>query len=326
MKETLSLIAIIIVSTIIYYATPNKEVETIRIGLNDWPGYEFLYLAKELRLYEEEGVNIEIVQYTSLEDTRFGFEQGQIDIMASTIIEMLLSANRIENKLETFLITDFSNGSDAVIATKTVKNIADIKGKKIAVEPESLGLFMLEKLLTQTGIARDEVEIIGMSQSNQREAIRKGEIDISISYPPFSIDILREVSGTHVIFDSSFIPGEVIDILVAKEEHIEKNLNKYKAIVRAWDKALKFKEENPKRAIEIMSEREKITPEEFKNALEGVVILNSQQQLDYIENKKTVKNSINTAIYILSTSGHISEKFNPDNMVNTRPLRKAYEP
>ncbi len=42
----------------------------IRIGTNPWPGYEFLHLADELGYFEEEGVEVRLVELTSNGDVR----------------------------------------------------------------------------------------------------------------------------------------------------------------------------------------------------------------------------------------------------------------
>ena len=59
-----------------------KELPVIRVGMNLWPGYEFLYLAKEKGYFLEEGINLQLYDFVSLSDSRRAFERGQIDVLA----------------------------------------------------------------------------------------------------------------------------------------------------------------------------------------------------------------------------------------------------
>ena len=61
----------------------------LRVGLNPWPGYEFLYLAQELGIYRELDLDVRIIELDTLGDVRRSFERGQIDVMGCTIVEML---------------------------------------------------------------------------------------------------------------------------------------------------------------------------------------------------------------------------------------------
>ena len=70
--------------------TPNPP---LRIAINPWPGYEFLYLAERLKLFEAEGVEVRILQFSSLNDSRRAFELGKADGFSQDYghVDMLVS-------------------------------------------------------------------------------------------------------------------------------------------------------------------------------------------------------------------------------------------
>ena len=45
--------------------SPEPKAE-LRVGINAWPGYEFLYLAQEKGFYRDEGVAVRIIEFNSL--------------------------------------------------------------------------------------------------------------------------------------------------------------------------------------------------------------------------------------------------------------------
>ena len=87
-----------------------------------------------------------------------------------------------------------------------------LRGAKIAYEPNSLGAYMLERMLAHAGLNQDDVEPIGMDQLEMVEAMREQRIDVAITYPPTSIAI-QKLPHTRVIFSSAQIPDEVIDVI-----------------------------------------------------------------------------------------------------------------
>lgn len=59
-----------IVLFLVVAGCPQPVQEPIRIGINTWPGYELLHLASRLGYFEDEGVSVRILEFTSLADCR----------------------------------------------------------------------------------------------------------------------------------------------------------------------------------------------------------------------------------------------------------------
>lgn len=62
----------------------------MRLGITDWPGYEYIYLAQEWGLVEAQGLRLQVNQHSSLKDQRFSYEQGDVDALATTVSEALV--------------------------------------------------------------------------------------------------------------------------------------------------------------------------------------------------------------------------------------------
>ena len=56
-----------------------SDVEPLTVGFNPWPGYEFVYLAEELGYYDKLGLDVKLVELSSLGDVSRSFAKGQID-------------------------------------------------------------------------------------------------------------------------------------------------------------------------------------------------------------------------------------------------------
>ena len=119
----------------------------IRIGINLWPGYEFIYLAEQKGFFQQEGLKIELLELTSLADVSRVFRQGLIDGMTSTMFEAVDIASNADDPFDIILHTDISTGSDVIAANKQISYIACLKGKKVGVELDLLGSFILAQAL-----------------------------------------------------------------------------------------------------------------------------------------------------------------------------------
>ncbi len=259
-----------------------KANTPLRIGINPWPGYEFLFLAKQKGFLEQHGARVELLEYSSLGDVRRAFEMGKIDGMACTLIEVLMARENSPRLPRAFLVTDFSDGADVILADSKVSGIGGLKGKSIGAETASLGVFMLSRALERAGLALSDVALIPMDQAHMEKALGQGQVDAVITYPPESVKILAKGKANR-IFDSSLIPGEVIDVVALDAAILAAREREVAGILRAWDQALAYAARHPEESYALMARRERISPEEFRKALEGIRVLSTSEQRSWFE-------------------------------------------
>jgi NitT/TauT family transport system substrate-binding protein len=257
-----------------------SKVETpplIKIATNPWPGYEFLHLAEKNGYFEQVGLNIELVELGSLSDAQTTYISGYVDGLTSTLIEVIQAEALGGKPLKVIAFPDYSNGGDVIIAKNDINDIVSLKGKRIGCEVSSLGLFILQRALVNSGLTLDDVEVVNVEQSDGLDAFNKGLIDAFVSYPPMSLDILQH-QETQVIFDTSEIPNEVLDTIAVSTETLIQTPDFQVKLFKAWDMAIDFTQQHPVEAYEIMAKREGITSQEFQDALGGMMILGIEQQ------------------------------------------------
>ena len=272
--------------------------KTIRLGINPWPGYEFLYLADQKGFFKEEGLDIELVELAALADIKRVFEQGRIDAMASTIIEAVEVSLNSDQKIAIILVPDFSSGGDVILTRKPMASIADLKGKKVGVELGLLGSFILSQALDKNGLSLDDVTMVNVEQLDAEKQLLLENVAAVVTYPPFSTEILRHKS-VNQIFSTAEIPGDVIDVVVVRKEVLLKPLEWQQKLFSVWQRALDYTKAHPDEAYKIMSDREGISVDEFVAALTGISILESKQQMDIL-NSPQLSNNISKVCQTLN--------------------------
>ncbi|MEQ1633413.1 MAG: ABC transporter substrate-binding protein, partial [Planctomycetota bacterium] len=189
----------------------------LRIGLSAWPGYLDLAVADEQGFFAAEGLDVQLVEFASLHEIARAYQLGQIDVMTGTLIEVL-QVSHGARPVEIAWVVDVSNGADVAVARGRQGDLPSsggattLRDARIAYEPNSLGAYMLERMLAHTGLTQDDVEPVGMDQLEMVDAMLEQRIDVAITYPPTSIALLN-LPHTKVIFSSAQIPDEVIDVI-----------------------------------------------------------------------------------------------------------------
>ena len=297
-----------------YNKTPPTNDVTLRIATNPWPGYEYLHLAEEKGFLKAEGANIQLLRFLSMEDARRAFELGKVDAFAGTLIE-LLQVNEYDAPGKVIMISDYSAGPDIIVARNAIKNVTDLKGKKIGVEQATLSIFVVARMLEQAGLSLDDVKIIGINQKDMEEELLAGMVDAVHTYPPASFAILQHKDKIHKIFDSSAIPEEIVGVTIINPASVNRNKENILALKRAWDKAKDYAEKNPEQANKIMAEVENITPAEFAESLKGINVLSVTKQQELMNSPKFAE-TIKKVADVLHKIGELNQEIkNPESFI-----------
>ena len=251
--------------------------EPLRIGFVVWPPFEMAYLAEDLGYFE--GANIELIDYGSPPEFFLAYQAGALDavgaIMDHALINQLAGqSNRI------VMIIDHSKGSDAVVARSPAKSMKDLKGAKVGYEASPLGAYMLTRALELNEMEMDDIQLVTVDIQNQEDTFRKGDVDGLVTYEPIVTSLKKE--GHSVVFDSSQIPFEVIDLLLVQSHLSEAKEEKLAKFVEGWFKAVDYFRKYPIDAAKRVIEREQMSVDDYLASFEGVDLVSFEDNLRYL--------------------------------------------
>ncbi len=153
----------------------------LRVGTNDWIGYEPLYLARALGHYQDSP--IQLVEMNNTTEVIAALRAGRLDVAATTIDEAL--ALREEGfDVRILLLMDASRGGDAVLARPGIDSLAALAGRRIGVEETAVGAVMLASALAAGGLTAADVEIVPLTFDLHYTAFKAGEVDAVVSFDP----------------------------------------------------------------------------------------------------------------------------------------------
>jgi NitT/TauT family transport system substrate-binding protein len=251
------------------------EPETaLRIGTNVWIGSEPLYLARELGRFDPAAV--QLVEYPSASEVLRAFRNQAIDGMVISLDELFgLAADGFEPRI--VLVVDVSNGADVVVGRRGMKTLRDLKGKSVAVESSALGAFVLSRALALNGMQASDVDVVHLESNEQPDAFAKGLVDGAVTFDPYTAQFLRD--GATRLFDSTQIPGEIVDLLAVRASAFKKKPKAIQQLLAGWFDAYDYMQRDPKDAARRMGIRQQTSGEQFLQAQQGLHIPSREENL-----------------------------------------------
>ena len=99
----------------------------LRLGMSPWPGNEFLFLAAAKGFFAAEGVEVRLIESTSLGDVLSAFDRAEIDGMTGTLADVLESRDRTERAPRAFMALGTSSGTDVILARGGVVTVGAVE-------------------------------------------------------------------------------------------------------------------------------------------------------------------------------------------------------
>lgn len=291
----------------------------ITIASHPWPGYEFMFLARDLGLVNNELVHFNETQSAS--ETLKLLAEGKVDAGSLTLHEVL-RARESGIPLTVVLLFDISAGADIVLAKQNIKQLSQIKGKRIGVETGAVGAIMLDQLLKQSGVSKSDVNIVELSVDKQFQAWKTDSVDIVITYEPIASQLSS--MGATKIFSSREVPELIFDVLAIREESLN-CVDAISHIISAHFEAQNHFNINKQDALYRLASRLKIPSHEVSNVYQGLILPNYNNNLRLISEKKSrMVKSTEQLISVMKKSSLLAQETSIDHLFNATFLQRLY--
>src|SRR3989338_1603389 len=189
------------------------------------------------------GIEIDVVQINDYVESINQYTAGQFDACSMTNMDALTipAAGGVDSTA--LIVGDFSNGNDAIIL-KEGSTLGDIKGQRVNLVELSVSHYLLARALESIGLSERDVTVVNTSDADMVAAFSTRDVTAVTTWNPLVNEILK-VPGATKVFDSSQIPGEIVDTLMVKTEVLEANPDFGKALVGAWYEIMSAMESRP---------------------------------------------------------------------------------
>ncbi len=178
------------------------------------------------------GINIEVKQFNDYVESINQYTAGAFDAVTLTNMDAVSIPAAGGVDTTAVIVGTFSNGNDAVIL-KDKDKLEDIKGQTVNLVEFSVSHYLLARALESVKLAEKDVKVVNTSDADMASAYKTPDVTAVVTWKPVVSTILESPDAKNV-FDSSAIPGEIIDLMVANTEVVRANPNFAKALAGIW--------------------------------------------------------------------------------------------
>ncbi|MEO8342558.1 MAG: ABC transporter substrate-binding protein, partial [Gallionella sp.] len=207
------------------------------------------------------------------------FSNGRLHIAGLTLDEALGLRQSVPD-LQVFLVVDVSQGADVLMVRRGINSLTKLRGKRIGVEKTALGAYYLSLILQAAKLSKQDVKIVSLQLDEHVNAYRSGKVDAVVTFGATRGQLARE--GAVVLFDSTKVPGKIVDVLVVRAADAVKRRVQMDAFVNAWFRALQVIQSDPARANPLLAQREQIKVAELEETLRGLLLVDLQKNLQQL--------------------------------------------
>jgi NitT/TauT family transport system substrate-binding protein len=214
-------------------AAPKKDFKlawTIYVGWMPWQWANDNGIVKKWA--DKYGIKIDVVQVNDYAESINQYTAGGFDALTVTNMDALSTPAVGGVDTTAVIVGDFSNGNDAVILKNKTK-LSDIKGQKVNLVEFSVSHYLLARALASVGMKERDVKVVSTSDADLAAAWKTPAVTSVVTWNPIVAEVLAD-KNAHKVFDSSQIPGEIIDLTVANTQTLKDNPDFGKALAGIW--------------------------------------------------------------------------------------------
>ena len=198
-----------------------------------WMPWDYAHTSGIVKKWADKyDIKIDVVQINDYIESINQYTAGKFDGCTMTNMDALTipAASGVDSTA--LIVGDFSNGNDGIVL-KGKKDLKDIKGQKVNLVELSVSHYLLARGLNSVGLSEKDLSVVNTSDADMVAAYTTKNVTSVVTWNPLLSEI-TEMPNSHKVFDSSKIPGEIIDLMVVNTKTLEENPAFGKALTGAW--------------------------------------------------------------------------------------------
>jgi NitT/TauT family transport system substrate-binding protein len=193
--------------------SPQPDVTTVTVAYQPTSSNGPLYIAKEEGYFAQQGINMEFVRTQSSTAAIPLLVSGDVGVstgpLRTGLINAVAKGQHIRIVADKGTVTPGSCTAYALMVRKDlsdkgiVRNVSDLKGRKIAARDEGYDLF---RVLDLGNLSSDDVETVEMDFTSIVPAFKNGAIDAALVTEPYVTQSINSDAAVVFVPAQDFLP------------------------------------------------------------------------------------------------------------------------
>jgi len=208
------------------------KTPTFSLAWSEYPSWSAFGVAHEVRLINGKkgkmgpiekkwGVDIELKE-ADYDPCLVMYGAGKCDAVCITNMDVLNPS--LSRPSVAILPTSTSYGADACIVSGGITQVKQLRGKKVYGLAKTVSEYCFARNLELLGEKEKDHRFTNMDPAAAALAMQQKQrgFDAIVVWNPFVLETLNKRRDARVLFDSTTIPGEIIDMVVVAQSSLDK--------------------------------------------------------------------------------------------------------
>lgn len=295
-----------------------RHLPPLRVATIQWIGYQPLHLARAHGYFDP--LPVRLADFLSNRDSLRAFRNGNVDVAALTLDEVLLLHSE-GHDVRVILVMDYSDGADAIVSRPDIRSLAELKGHRVGVESMAAGAYLLARALESADLDSEAIEIVNIGAEQQIRAYREGRVDALATFEPIRTRLLR--LGARELFNSTDMPGEIVDVLITRQATIEQRPRDLELLLRGWFQAMQHVRTQPQQSARELAGALELETTEYLQATEGLRFPSLQENCELFKGRgQQMQLTVQALSGFMHEKGLLVQEVSPGNLFSARILQR----
>lgn len=284
-----------------------KKGVTVNIGVQGSTGV--LPYARETKAFErafkKEGVKVKWNEFSSGPPHFEALASGRLDFGATGGTPLIAGQSGNVDFKAIAVTTDGKKGNSIIIPKGSkIKELRDLKGKKIAVAKGSSAYNFLYMALDQAGLSDKDIKVVQLQPDEARPALDNGSVDAWSTWEPYATTAIFQ-TGAKSLADGEDLNINAPSFLVARTQFTKDHPDLTVLFLKTYERVMKQFIDNPDKVSSEIAKREKLDPKIVSTVLKRSNLILSpatpefakahQEQADFLYKAGGIKKKLDTS-------------------------------
>lgn len=244
-------------------------MQKVSIGIQTSPAMALVMVAKDKGFFEQQGLDVEIKEFTAGKFALEAFLGGSLDYSVSGDVPVALASLQGNKFIVPAQVVRKTTNEVRVVARKdgNLDNAQDYfkaKKRKLATSIGGGPEFYTYEFLNKIGITGDQVEIVSQTPANMPAALDSGSVDAIAIFDPFAYIAEKQLGDKAVTFRDESIYSELY--VIEAKESAKQDPATLEKLLKSLIEAQEFTQANSEEAKQIVMKYTKLD----KSTLDGI--------------------------------------------------------
>lgn len=220
-----------------------KGKDAVNIGVVTWGGYAGgqyfnggFKASTSSRYFKQFGLPVNFVVLDDHKASRDAWKADKVQLLWTTADSYPTEVEALKDFDPVVVFqADWSRGGDAIVVTRGINSVGDLRGKDVAVAYGTPShSFMLNSLKANNMTVRDVKLVEQASAIDAAQAFKAGKVQAAVVWSPDDEDCIQNVTGAKVLVSSKTAGSIIADVFIAKRAWAEAHQAELKALIEGW--------------------------------------------------------------------------------------------